>query len=435
MTITETLPVQSSANVSVDTDIVFTFDKNIDASFVDSASVTVRYINSKILSVKGAKQTAPFAKDTFFAAETKDIVDGAISVSANKLTFKPRIPLNTNSEYEVYVSKTIKSVDGDALGKIYKLTFKTREQDVVEPLTPPQEYTRIIGTTVVKDVPVSNDMRVVAVTPAADSFLNSSRIIDVEFSKELKESIGDYIRIKSGEILSDYPMTPVTDFTFSVTGAFLRIVLNDNLNVDNKVFFVQVLKGAEADDDTKLAETYSWSYVANLYPYYGSTKLIRLYAGPVVSGVSDVNMAMHIFAASEDAQRYVSKVKLTEEQKDIFLKKYVVYKSMFDILSNNLDSGINDYLKKDLGFFSITANNKSKVDLYNGLIRESRDMVKRLKDMILHLGSNHVISRPNNGIGRQFTASPMINASVDVGAKNILTWDEDFYIIENPVRS
>jgi len=442
LTTPTTVPAQGANNVVWNAPIVITYNEAIDPASVDQSSVTVTSKKTNIIQVEnGLPQPGGiFSSDDFFTDEFTGVVSGQITVSGADVTFTPDDPYEGNTEYTVNISSAVAATsDGSTLGVIKYFTFTTAAEDtnVMEPLPDvAQGLTTIVGTDLqYGSTSTTANFRVTKTSPTADSFLNSGQVIKVTFSMDLEAAPSSKVTVNRYDLFSDYPPTELVDTTdYNVTvvnNRVLTITLTDSGTTSNSIYEVVIDQSITDTGATEtLTEDYTFTYISAISPYYTSTKLIRLKAGTVLTQVTDVNLAIMIHYASIEADQKMSKLagNIPASSQLIMRGKYAMYTAIENVLMNNYNFGISDYINKQLAEFSLAVSNKTKVQLYNSLIKEAREF-KQSFDAYLNFGAGTPFFRRNtttNDIGRMWRsgyARPGLNTKVQDGTRMRHSWD------------
>ena len=434
MEVLSTSPTQGATNVALDTEISIVFNQAIQSSSVDDASIVVATDKTNLINVSHDGIPQPddiFHSDDFFSSEFTEIVKGTINVNNDTITFKPLTYLSPNTKYTVYIGTSILGTDDTSLDTIKTLSFTTHEQDIREPLPIEEKLTTIIGTNIsFSNSQTSDAFYVTETTPANESFLIDDDTIIIDFNKDIESSQESLISIYVYDIFSDFPphkLVQSTDYTVTIVGKTITITLDSSLETIDKVVQVKIDKNFSNTDNETLSSSYSLQFIKQLSVYYSSTKLIKLRAGSILSGITDVNLAMMIFYASLNADMLFENTNLSLSNTAFLKKKYALYDTLEMALLNNFAVGINDYVRKQLAEFSIAVSSKTKIELYNKLLDEAKRNKELIKSMIANMGRNGVFNRRSrtSDIGRMWprNSKPGINSRADTGSRFIMIWD------------
>jgi len=438
MQVVSTIPLSGATLVSLLPEIKIVFDKTIDANTVDDSSVTLSTNKTNILVIKDTipQPEGVFATDDFFTDAFTGIVQGKITTDDCTLTFKPTSKLQSNTLYTVSISNTIADTAGNMPAKIAVFSFTTREEDMTEEIVVPIPTTTvsIIGSNVVfaNDTDITTaGMYVESTSPKADSFLITGKDISVTFSLDVSAQSLSKIIVYAGNILSDEQPTVVdADISInSVDDKTVDIVLPDDIELGNVVISIFIKKGFASENGSLMPNDYAFSYVAKLDPYYSSTKLLRLVAGTVLTGITDIALALSIYYASEEAYQTVGNRVPDEKRRTILRQKLTLYTALYNILVNNYAfSGIHDYVKKELGDFSLAVSSKERIKLYNSLVKDTKDSIAKIKSLLAYGYANPFFKRSSNhinsDIGRMWDRyNPGVNSRFYEDSKYILGWE------------
>lgn len=443
MRIISITPSNGSTNVALTTPIRIKFSQQIDITSISNDSIIVGREGGRILTTHYNNPNVIYSEDAFLFPYGEDVIQGNITIDENDntvLVFTPITPYAPNTQYKVFISRSIKSTSSAILDKIYTATFTTVEEDLSKEYPIPQniEYITIIDKylNVLNESPLDiNKFTIIETTPAKDSFLNTNRDILIKFSHSVdSNSTQDKIIIYIYDLLSDYPPRKITNFTTLVNADTITITLPDTISIVNVIFVIKILPGILSTSGIMLEQEYVLSYIGDLVPYESSTKLIRLYAGVLLSNVRDVNIALHIYTASLEAYRLVAKANMSYIQKKTFIQSYTLYLTLYRLLTNNIDYDLPSSIRKELGDFAISIENGHRVSLYNALLSDIKKQLDRLKSMLNFLPEGgyflkNSAHRMDSGIGRMWTVGIGVNSKIDQGERNLLIWDDIMGII------
>ena len=449
MIITGTTPVNESTNVGLKTPIVITFDVNINPSTVDKSSVIVATNKNSIITIDSSfpQPVGAFGTDNYFKDGVTAFADGIVSVSTNTITFTPQDLYTASAKYTVTISDTIADVNGNLLGKLLQFSFTTAEIDlaVTETLVSPVVTTKIIGTNISVSNAVQPAFYVVSSSPTKDSFLVSNSNVSITFNSTVDATALAYIKVYSYDLLSDYPPTQLaagSDYTISAIGAAVNIVLTVTVLTKNKILQFVVDPSFKSQNGNTLGQQYDFSFVTLMDPYYTSTKILRLKAGSVLSQISDLNLALVIYYASNDIKYMTAKfdtaqsynffvnMGITDDRKTRIKTNYAVYASLEMVLMNNFSFGLHDFVKKQLGDLNLSISSKAKIELYNRLIDDVKQWRQSFNSFMNFAVSSGTFSRGSNyrnpAIGRMWMngMQPGLNTQMQVGDRFVKVWDE-----------
>lgn len=433
MQIVTTTPSNKAVNVSTIAQIVVTYDVAVDVDTVDNSSITVSTKKPNILKQSGnfVQPDNLFGSDAFFTDAFTAVVEGTVTVSDKVVTFTPKTRYQPNTEYTVYISNNIKGQDASSLLKIASLTFTTAAQDMVDPLPDVPTEERIIGTNLIFANNNTSLFQIASTNPKNNSFLMTRDKIVIRFSEEVKSAAG--IQVFAQDIFSDYEPEEL-EATASFSGKTVTITL-PSVNLDNKIVTVAIPEGFESLSGKKFLSEYTFSYVALLTPYYASTKLVRLLAGSVLTDVTDIQIALMLHFASIDADALLSKRTMPGVIKARLKEKWALWNAVYNILSNNHRSDIADFVKKDLGEFSLSVSSKSRITLYNKLLDQAKQTISSIKQLLNYSYSNTSFVRSGlnrtSDIGRLWDRDdrkPGLNSRTASGVKYKLDWNENYIV-------
>jgi hypothetical protein len=428
MRVLSTNPTSGQVAVFNNLPIVITFDKNVDKETVSEATVLITTSKPGVIKVKNQLEQPSdiFDSESFFSDDYTAIVKSSIIIDNNTITFKPKTSLLPNTKYTVTISEHIAGLDGSTLGKMHYFSFKTASEDLARDPLPQEigELQTIIGKNVyLEGQPAQTGFRVIKSSPDKSSLFVRGTKVSITLSDDLKLDQTGMVSVFYSEIFSDFPGEEVdaADYTVTINGKTITVELvKDSLKPN--CYYEVIFNGVESASGAKLTESYSVDYLSELTPYYSSTKLIKLKGGSVLTGVSDITMAMMIHCASVEADQYLSKTRLSYPDQMALKKHYASNATLEYILSTNFSGVINDFVSKKLGEFSISVASKTKINLYNSLVKELKDWKQSFFDYITSF--NGVVPRQpaKYDIGRSWIKGGNSHLSHKVFDGKFYTW-------------
>jgi len=424
MQIVSTIPETSATNVSRTASIEIQFDSPVLASSVTDSSVVVYTKKTNVVQPTLVKPSSVIDNSKFLSDGGTSVVIGKLSVDGNRIIFKPAKPLEAKTEYIVTVSNTISSVSGELLGKIKTFKFLTTDEDVnIEEITQPLRH--IIGTYVDfgSGFVSPDDLTLLYSEPKNRSLLFDS-IIDLYFSDSINLNSA-VVEVYEESVLSDEPPS-LLESDLSADGNHLAVDINVDLPINT--FITVKIKSLQSTSGKSLKEPITLSFVTELSPYYGSTKILRLKAGTLFDRIDDAYLAMLIHFNSMEIDEKMSSVPQTDGL-DAVKIYYTTYASLYNALLNNSRYELSRSIKKQLGDFAISVDNGHKIDLYNKLLTDC----KRALDIVdLYVLRGAVTYAVRNSIGSMSPGrlwfegvQPGLNVKEDVGLLfRRYMWDE-----------
>ena len=258
----------------------------------------------------------------------------------------------------------------------------------------------------------------------------SSGNIKIILNKNIASTQENRVSVEKAEVLSDYPPEPV-DITVSQGSNYFDVSISQSELTDNCVFIVTIDSTLSSEDGDNLLNDYVFSYTGNLSPYFTSSKMIRLKAGTVLTEISDISIALNIHIASIEANNKIPS-HIPSKIRAILKEKYVFYTAMEGILTNNYSFGLSDYIKKQLGDFSMAVSTKTKVNLYNKLLDQAGEWKRIFNIHVSSFSKSYFLKQTGYGnIGRLWASGkrfPGLNTKKPLsnGLENLLTWGDSY---------
>lgn len=412
MVILSTSPSQNQFNTQQDCVLTFNFDMPIDPESIHSGSIVVSTENL-------------IRNKSLFNDENIKIISGDLSIDKDNnsiLTFKPKDLLSNNTKYKVVLSKDIAGITPvtdviSPLGSIYSFSFTTIEEDKVQQLPQTYPVTTIIGNRINTTSDTVTPINVGSVTrtfPPNDAFNYAGTLIKIQFSDTVSD-IESMISISTLGILEEEWCAVTlldTDFTAvidSVDDSIINITLVSVIP-NNSFLTIRVDKNIKIAGSS-LSNDYTFTYINKLDPYYCSVRLIRIMTDTIFDSITDIKLALLIAFYSSNADFLLAKIKnsMLDENYKYLLTNYIAASVIYSVVTKNSISN-ETTVKKQLGDFTINVIEKYGVTPYNQLLKDAKDVLDSIKDLIGSLGSNIVVKGINTAsfpkdIGRLWDAS------------------------------
>ena len=175
---------------------------------------------------------------------------------------------------------------------------------------------------------------------------------------------------------------------------------------ENRIVIIEMAETiATLADSTKTLEApITWSFMTVMNPFYASTDLVRMEAGPIIEYIPDDTLALMIHWASLEADS-ISPRKRCNDRYEFWRTKFVIVDTALKALTlpggaylHGLNAGVGG--SKTLGELSIKKGNIGPTDVMSGGIdKDTYDKLKEMRDEIWRVVNAGGCINPGQSLG------------------------------------
>jgi hypothetical protein len=372
-----------------------------------------------------------YDNENFFDSEFTAVVKGEVFIdptNTKKLVFRPAFRLMPNTEYNVYISKTISDTSQEILPAIFSLTFTTHSDDIVEPLV----YTPgsvIIGKNVLPEGATStaNTPELILSNPLDGSIMIKSNRIILDFSEAIVVPTETQLRIERFETYADASEIVIAaSYVLTLDNQDKRLTITFVEQMSDNYVYKIFLEFISTASGSVFPNTVI-EFTTTLFPYYCSTKLLRIKGGSLFANLTDAHLALMINFISQEADVMLTKLQASPLY-SYLRQRWVLYSIMSNLLQNSFDPAAADSFKKSFGEYSIAITNGSRVKAFNSLLNETRQWLRGFDHMLNFRYSHGSFVKganvKSNVESRKWERGVQPGLNMRDPETNLMVWDE-----------